>query len=82
MDFVLNGVCDDSNKLKSLCKSSLLQRIHALDLFLELLEGIVKAFNEVTSNFSKHLRDFLVDPMSLTQAMLRFEFILTLGAVE
>ena len=47
-----------------------------------MFDSIIKAFNEVTSNPSKWLRDSLVDAMSLTQAMLKFEFILTLRVVE
>ena len=78
--YVLNGVYDDSSKLKSLCKRWL-QRIDALQLFVELFDSIVKVFNEVTSNSSKWSRDSLVDAMSLTQAMLSFEIILTLRVV-
>ena len=79
---MLNGVCDDSSKVKSLCKTRWIQRIDDLYIFVELFDSIIKAFNEVTSNLSKWSRDSLVDTMSLTQAMLNFEFILTLRVVE
>ena len=49
---------------------------------MELFDSIVKAFNEVTSNPSNWLRDSLIDTMSLTQAILNFEFALTLRIVE
>ena len=78
--YVLNGVCDDSSKLKSLCKRWL-QKIDALHIIVELFDSIVKVFNEVTSNSSKWSRDSLVDAMSMTQAMLNFEIILTLRVV-
>lgn len=79
---MLNGVCDDLSKLKSLCKTRWVQRIDDLHIFVELFDSIIKAFNEVTSNPSKWSRDSLVDAMLLTQAMLNFEFILTLRVIE
>ena len=47
-----------------------------------MFDSIVKAFNDVTSIPLKWLRDSLVNAISLTQAMLSFEFILTLHVVE
>ena len=79
--YVLNGVCDDSSQV-ILQNYRWLQRIDALHIFVELFDSIVKAFNEVTSNPSKWSRDSLVDAMSLAQAMLSFEFVLTLRFVE
>ena len=81
--YVLNGVCDDPSKLKSLCKTRWLHRIDAFHIFVELFDGIVKAFNEMTSNPSKWSRDSSVDAMSMHCLWhISFEFCLTLRILE
>ena len=49
-----------------------LQKIDSLHIFVELLDSIVKSFNEMTCNPLMWMSDSLVDAMSLTQAILCF----------
>ena len=47
--YVLNGVCDDSFKLKSLCKTRWLQRLLMAPHICGVFDSLVKEFNEETT---------------------------------
>ena len=70
------------SKLKSLCRTRWLQRIDALQIFVDLFDSIINSFDQVTNNPSNWSRDSLVDATSLSKAMLNFDFIVTLHLVE
>jgi len=78
--YILNSFCEA--KLKSLCKTQWLQCIDEFHVFIDIFENVVKSFDQVTSNPSDWSRDAVVDPMSLSIAMLNFEFMITLHTVE
>ena len=80
--YILNTFCDSSSKLKSLCRTRWLQRIDALHIFVDLFDSIIMSFDQVANNSSNWSRDSLVDAVSLSKAMLNFEFIITLHIVE
>ena len=85
--YLLNTFCAaadglSTSKLKSLCKTRWVQRIDALQIFVEMFESIIRAFDQVTTNSSDWSRDSTTDAMSLSKAMLNFEFIITLLTVE
>ena len=81
--YMLNTFCDSSEtKLKSLCKTRWLQRIDAFHIFMDIFDSIIKSFDHVTSNPSNWSWDFVSDAISLSKAMLNYEFIITLHTVE
>lgn len=81
--YMLNTFCEGSEtKLKSLCKTRWLQRIDAFHIFMDIFDSIIKLFDHITSNPSNWSRDSIVEVMSLSKAMLNFEFIIKLQTVE
>lgn len=81
--YVLDKICEDSaGKLKSLCKTRWLQRIDAFHSFMDLFDSIVKSFEYIVSNRSEWSRDAVLDAVSLSKAILEFEFIIALHVVE
>ena len=81
--YTLNKFCEkSSSKLKSLCKTRWLQRIDAFHIFMDVFDSIVKAFDHVSSNSLAWSRDSVLDAVSLSKAMLYFEFIINLHTVE
>jgi len=81
--YMLNTFCEGSEtKLKSLCKTRWLQRIDAFHIFMDIFDSIIKSFDQVASNPSSWSRDSTVDAVSLSKAMLNFDFIITLHTVE
>ena len=80
--YILNTFCDSSSKLKSLCRTRWLQRIDALHIFVDLFDSIIMSFDQVANNSSNWSRFLFVDAVSLSKAMLNFEFIITLHIVE
>ena len=63
-------------KLKSLCKTRWLQRIDAFHTFIDLVDSIIKSFDHVTATSSSWSRDFVVNAMALSKAMLNLDFTL------
>ena len=49
---------------------------------MDVFDSIVKAFDHVSSNSLDWSRDSVLDAVSLSKAMLNFEFIITLHTVE
>ena len=75
--------CEGSEtKLKSLCKTRWLQRIDTFHVFMDTFECIIKSFDHVTNNPSNWSRESIVDAISLSKAMLNFDFIIALHTVE
>lgn len=73
---------DSKSRLKSLCKTRWLQRIDALYTFMDIFDSVVKSFDHILPNRSEWSRDALIDAVSLSKAILDFEFIIALHTVE
>ena len=81
--YVLDSFCEGSkSRLKSLCKTRWLQRIDAFHTFMDMFDSIVNSFDHVVSNRSEWSRDAVIDAVSLSKAVLDFEFIVALHTVE
>ena len=78
---MLNTFCEGSET-----KTRCLQRIDAfhifVDIFVDIFDCIIKSFDHVSSNPSNWSRDSIVDAISLSKAMLNFDFIIALHTVE
>ena len=51
-------------------------------LWIYLIRSIIKSFDHVTATFSSWFRDYVVDAMALSKAMLNLDFIVALYTVE
>ena len=81
--YVFESFCGDSkSRLKSLCKTRWLHRIDAFHTFMDMFDTVVKSFDHIVSNRSEWSRDVVIDAVSLSKAILDFEFIIALYTVE
>ena len=52
--YALDRFCEDlKSRLKSLCKTSWLQRIDAFHTFMDMFDSVVKSFDHIVSNRSE-----------------------------
>ena len=81
--YTLDRFCEVSkSRLKSLCKTRWLQRIDAFHNFMDMFDSVIKSFDHIVSNRSEWSRDAVIDAISLSKAILDFEFIIALYTVE
>ena len=81
--YALDRFCEGSKaRLKSSCKTRWLQRIDAFHTFMDMFDSVVESFDHIVSNRSEWSHDAVIDAISLSKAILDFEFIIALYTVE